>query len=107
MQPHLRVKSNRSDFDRFKTLDRRLADLERAVRHDADGRSTYCGVMAWYGYRGYPEGGWRGRVNALIGWFRKSGPAELQSWEAHDTTVRYLYDEALPPCRGRCGCNDD
>jgi hypothetical protein len=84
-------------------LEPQLAGLlaeAQAVR-DCDTAPYFCANAAWFGYDGHR--GFKPRLRRLVGWDRPDGHPALTSCEAYDLAYQTIY-EALPPCRGYCGC---
>jgi hypothetical protein len=90
-------------YDDLARRDPRLETLRQAVRNAATGKRRFCGVMTWYGYSNYYS--LREDAVYLAGWCRLGGPPELQTSTAYMTVVNELYYNAMPDCRGRCGCS--
>jgi hypothetical protein len=79
----------------------------------------YCSVAAWYGFieeekyrvrlpiSGKRSYGLKQVICELVGWDVKhrGGNPELASPLAYDIAYETVFD-ALPPCRGRCGCSE-
>jgi hypothetical protein len=78
-------------------LEPRLAALlaeARAVRDD--GRDCFCADEHWGGQYGL-----KAKLLELVGWHARN-PA-LASSRAYDVAY-HTVPNALPPCRGECGC---
>jgi hypothetical protein len=67
-----------------------------------DGTAEYfCQVATFFGYPGHRPG-FKRRLCGLVGWFAE-GADVLATRAAYDLGYETII-EALPPCRGRCGC---
>lgn len=100
-------------------LEPKLGELWMRARLEwAEEPAEYCSVRIWYGYgkdgekvglayskdgRGH---GLKSLICDLVGWSVKhrGGNPVLASSEAYDIAYETVLD-ALPSCRGRCGCN--
>ena len=79
-------------------LARLLADIQQ-IRDDGQGE-YFCRNEVWYGW-GVRGGGYKREMYALVGLWA-ADPLVATS-HAYDVAYRTLYN-ALPPCRGPCGC---
>lgn len=96
--------SRRLPFTRLLELEPRLGELlkeAQAVRDDGTG-DYFCANQAFFAW-GERAPGFKARLIRLVGWWLEGGHPDLATSEAYDTAHRAIYD-ALPPCRGRCGC---
>lgn len=90
-------------WDRLVEEEPRLADLLAEARTVKDeGGAYFCANQVWYGY-GDPRRGFKARLLPLVGWERNGGPSLLTTPQAYDVGYQTIYD-ALPDCRGDCGC---
>lgn len=96
-----------STWLRLVELEPRLETLLRRAQTEwATEPAEYCAMRMWYGHPS-PRDGLRDTVSDLVGWTAKHRGAhpELCTSLAYDIAYETVFD-ALPPCRGRCGCSE-
>jgi hypothetical protein len=91
-----------SHLTRLEPRLRKLLAEARAVRDDFT-TAAFCGNAPWYGLDGWRGRGFKRRLALLVGWLRPDGHPVLSGSAAYDVAYRTVY-EALPDCRGACGC---
>ncbi len=97
------IRAREAAWDRLVDDEPRLAELLAEARTVRDeGGSYFCANEVWYGY-GDPRRGFKARLLPLVGWERRDGPDLLRTEQAYDVAYGFIYD-ALPDCRGECGC---
>jgi hypothetical protein len=95
------VTEKQYQFADYVQMDPRIGELLReAQRADHGDAERFCRFNAWYA-----PGGFRSQVVHLVGYMREGQdcPLPLQSSQAYDVVYERILG-ALPPCRGRCGC---
>lgn len=88
-------------------LDPRINELLKEAQDQCDtgAGDYYCANAIWFGYEQYEGLGLKERLCDLVGWERvsKQYMGVLGGHEAYDIAYAKIYD-ALPDCRGGCGC---
>lgn len=92
---------DRIAFHEICAIDPRVALLYRKAQAVKDPGVTpwFCANAVWDGYGGRP--GFKHRLSELVGFDAER--EALATSEAYDVAYQTIYD-ALPPCRGGCGC---
>ena len=94
------------DFAKICELEPRIKSLFAEARSIEDDGTCdfFCANEIYYGTHRFEGRGFKDRISALVGWYRESDSfPQLRSSAAYICVVKAIYD-ALPSCRGECGC---